>query len=178
MGRNEGYILREYKDYCMQHSMKDKFFKMAQKEDENLEDLVERFVYNIKKTKMENLDEETLKALLLKSIIDEWIDLFNVMGKGDISQLQFREICELCIHILRGKTRTGKSPRDPLLSRINKFVARTISREKLGNFLDNFKTDFLGSLSEQIDTLKIQKKQKAENAALSIFVLDVERNML
>lgn len=46
---------------------------------------------------MDNLDEETLKALLLKAIKDEWIDLLNLIGKGDISQLP------LCLHISRGK---------------------------------------------------------------------------
>lgn len=55
------------------------------------------------------------------------------------------------------------------MSRINKFATRTTSRVEIGNFLDNFKTNILGSLSEQIDTLKIQNKQKAKNAALSIF---------
>ena len=57
---------------------------MKQKEDENIEDLVERFVYNVKRTKMDNLDEETLKSLLLRAIKYEWIDLLNLTGKGDI----------------------------------------------------------------------------------------------
>ena len=35
--------------------------------------------------------------------------------------------------------------------------------------LDEFKTDILGSLSEQLDTLKIQNKQKTEVDALAIF---------
>lgn len=116
-----------------------------------------------------NLDEETLKTLLLKSIGDEWIDLLNLMGKGDISQLSLGEICELCTHISRGKARTRKNSRDPLLSGINKFADGTISRKELGNFLENFKTNILESLSEQIDTLKIKNKQKAQNVALSIF---------
>ena len=64
---------------------KDEVFKMMQREDENLEDLIERFNYNLKRTKMNNLDEETLKAPLLKAIRDEWIDILNMMGKGDIS---------------------------------------------------------------------------------------------
>ena len=55
------------------------------------------------------------------------------------------------------------------MSKINKSAIGTISRAKIGNFLDNFKMDILGSLSEQLDTLKIQNKQKAENVALSIF---------
>jgi len=69
-------FLEKYKDYYMPHNIKDEFFKMTQKEDENLE--VERFVYNIKREKMDNLDEETLKALVLKDIKDEWIDLLNL----------------------------------------------------------------------------------------------------
>lgn len=72
------------------------------------QDFVERFAYNVKREKLNNLDEETLKALLLKSIRDYWIDLLNLIGKGDISQLLLGEICELCIHISRGKSRTRK----------------------------------------------------------------------
>ena len=97
---------------------------------------------------MHELDEETLKALLLKSIRDEWIDLLNLMGKGDISQLSFGEICELYIHISRGKAISRKNPRDPLLSRINKSAAGIVSRAELGNFLDNFITDILWRISE------------------------------
>ena len=87
----------------MPSNLKDEVFKMTQKEDENLQDLVERFVYNIKREKMDNLDEETLKALMLKAIKDEWIVLLNLTEKGDISQLTFVDICDLCVHISRGK---------------------------------------------------------------------------
>jgi len=65
----------------MHRNLKDEIFKMAQREDENLEDLVERFAYNIKRAKMHHLDKHTLKTLLLKTIRDEWIDLLNLMGK-------------------------------------------------------------------------------------------------
>lgn len=54
-------FLEKYKYYCMHRNLKDKVFKMMQKEDENLEDLVEVFAYNIKRAKINNLDEETLK---------------------------------------------------------------------------------------------------------------------
>ena len=70
-------FLEKYKYYCMPHNLKDEVFKMMQKEDENIEDLVERFAYNLKIDEMHNLDDETLKALLLKSIRDEWIDILN-----------------------------------------------------------------------------------------------------
>jgi len=62
---------------------------MTQKEYENIEELVERFIYNLKREEMDNVDEEILKGLLLKAIRDEWINLVNLIGKGDICQLQF-----------------------------------------------------------------------------------------
>lgn len=77
-----------------------------------------------------------MKDLLLKSITYEWINLLSLMGRGDISQLSFGENFELCIHISRGKERTRKNPRDPLMSRINKSTVGTTSRDELGNFLD------------------------------------------
>ena len=145
-------------DYCMPINHKDEVFKMVQREDENLEVLIEIFNYNLKREKMDNLDQDTLKGILLKAIRDEWIDILNMMGKGDISQLPLSDIGELCVHLLRGKSKTGKGPRDPSLVRVNKSATRSISRAKLGNMLDEFKTDILGSLSEQLDTLKIQNK--------------------
>ena len=59
-GQMKEAFLGKYRDYSMPSNIKDEVFKMTQKEDENLEDLVERFVYNAKREKMDNLDEETL----------------------------------------------------------------------------------------------------------------------
>jgi hypothetical protein len=44
-----------------------------------------------------------------------------------------------------------------------------VTREELGNLLENFKTDILGNLSSKLDTLNIKRKQEEENAILSIF---------
>lgn len=162
-------FLDRYLDYCMPINHKDEVFKMMQKEDENMEDLLERFQYSLKRENMSNLDEETLKYLLLKAIRDEWIYILNMMGKGDIYQLPLHDIAELCVHLSRGKSKIGKGPRDPSLIRPNKSVTGSVSREEIGNMLDEFKTDILGSISEQLDTLKIQNKQKAETDALAIF---------
>jgi len=151
-------FLDRYLDYCMPTNHKDEVFKMVQREDENLEDLLERFQYNLKREKMSNLDEETLKALLLKAIRDEWIDILNMMGKGDISQLSLHDIVELCVHLSNGKSKTRKGPRDPSLIRPNKSTTGSVSRAEIGNMLDEFKTDILGSLSEQLDTPKIHNK--------------------
>lgn len=80
------------------------------------------------------------------------------MGKWDISQSSLPNISELCIHISRGKWRIGKNTRDHVLSRVNKSAAGILSRAKIRNLLDQFKTYILGNLSEQIDTLKLQNK--------------------
>ena len=63
-------FLERYLDYCIPINHKEEVFKMMQKEDENLEDLLERFNYNIKRAKMENLDQDTLKSILLNTIRD------------------------------------------------------------------------------------------------------------
>ena len=118
---------------------------------------------------MNNVDEETLKALLLKSIRDEWIDILNMTGKGDISQLPLSDIAELCVHLSRGKSKIGKGLREPSLVRANKSANRYVSRAEIGNMLDDFKTNILGRISEKLDTLKIQNKQKIEADALAIF---------
>ena len=162
-------FLDRYLDYCMPTNDKDEVFKMIQREDESLEDLLEIFQYNLKRAKMSTLDDETLKALLLKAIRDERIDILNMMGKGDISQLPLSDIAELCIHLSRGKSKTQKGPRDPSLLRANKSATGSVSRAEIGSMLDEFKTDILGNLSEQLDTLKIHNKQKAETEALAIF---------
>ena len=70
-GQMKEAFLGKYRYYCVPSNHKDEVFKITQKEDENLEDLVETFVYNVKREKMDNLDEETLKALLLRAIKDE-----------------------------------------------------------------------------------------------------------
>jgi len=74
---------------------------MNQKEDGSLDDLIERFMYNVKREKLNHLVFDILKTLLLKIIRDEWIDLLDLMSKGDVYQLSFEEICETCNYISR-----------------------------------------------------------------------------
>lgn len=140
---------------------------MTQKEDESLEYLIKRFTYNVKRAKLHDLGFETLKSILLESIRDEWIDLLNLMGKGDVSRLSCQDICELYKNISRGNSKYDRNPRDLIMSIVSKFASGTVSWEKLSNLLHNFK----------IDILRVQNKQRDENVALSIFVLDVKRNM-
>ena len=77
-------FLEKYKDYYIHYGLRNEVFKMNQKYDESLEDLVERFTYIIKISKLHNLGLDALKNLLLNAIKDEWIDLLNFVGKGDV----------------------------------------------------------------------------------------------
>ena len=98
-------FLEKYKD----HDLKEEIFRMNQREDEGLEDLIERFMYNVKREKLHHLGSDTLKTLLLRISSDEWINLLDLMSRGDVYQLSFEENFETCKHISRGKTRVGKS---------------------------------------------------------------------
>ena len=104
--------------------------------------------------------------IFLKGILDEYIDTLNLMGGGDISQLDFEEISKLCRKYSRRKARYGRGLRD---TRVNKSSSGGVRRVELGNLLDNFKTNILRTLSSQLDTIKVKKKQEEENHVLSIF---------
>ena len=62
-------------------------------------------MYDVKREKLHHLGFDTLKNLLLRTIRDDWIDLLNLMSKGDVYQLSFEEIFETCKHISRGRER-------------------------------------------------------------------------
>jgi hypothetical protein len=59
---------------------------MQQKEDESIEDFVERFLYNLQKSKHARLNDETLGIIFLREVRDEYIDILNLMGFEDVSQ--------------------------------------------------------------------------------------------
>ena len=44
-------FLKKYQDYCKSKNSKNDIFKMQQLEDDTLEDYLERFLYNYKKSK-------------------------------------------------------------------------------------------------------------------------------
>jgi hypothetical protein len=59
----------------------------------------------------------------------------------------------------RGTSKIGKGPRD-ILERIRKNVGSGVTREEIKNMLEDFKTDILSSLSSQLDTLQMKKKEE------------------
>lgn len=81
----QNIFLEKYKD----RDLKEEIIRMNKKEDEILEDLVDRFMYNVKREKLHHLGSDALKTLLLRIIRDEWIDLLDLMSRGDVYQLSF-----------------------------------------------------------------------------------------
>jgi len=131
---------------------------MAQKEEQSLEDYVERFQYNIRWSNQHQLYMNTLQELFLKGILDECLDVLNLMGVGDVSQLPYNTICELCKQYSRDNNKQGRGSWE-ILSRISKPLGSAVTPVEIGNLLDNFKTDILSSLSSLLNTMKINKKQ-------------------
>ena len=69
----------------------------------------------------------------------------------------------MCKKYSRSKAKARKGVR------VVKSSSGGITRLELGNLLENFKTDILGTISAQMDTLNIKKK--FEDEALAIFCL-------
>lgn len=147
-------FLKKYQDYYRSRDAKNDIFKMQQMEEETLEDYLERFLYNYQKSK-QRLNDNTMKTIFLKGIQDEYIDILNLMGSGNISFLPFDDIGILCRKYSRSKAKHGKSIRG---TRVNKSASGRVTRVKLGNLLENFKIDILGTLSSQLDTIKVKKR--------------------
>ena len=133
---------------------------MQQQEDESLEDYVERFVYNLQKNR-NDLNLATIRTIFLKGILEENMDILNLMASGDVSQKSFEDIVEMCRKYSRSKAKARKGVR------VVKSSSGGITRLELGNLLENFKTDILGTISAHMDTLSIKKK--FEDEALAIF---------
>ncbi len=83
-------------------------------------------MYNVKREKIHHLGSNTLKTLLLRTIRDDWIDILDLMSRGDVYQLSFEQICETCKQISSRRERVRKSG------------SRLESQAEHGNSLDKF----------------------------------------
>jgi len=91
------------------------------------------------------------------------------MASGDIYQKNFETISELFKTYSRSKGKATKSVREPVNKNTKTSTYGGVTKVELGNLLDNFKIDLLGTIGSQLDTLKIKRKQEEENPVLSIF---------
>jgi hypothetical protein len=162
-------FLKKYQDYCRTKDSRNDIFKLQQQDEESLEDFLERFIFTLQKSKYTDLQEEAIKTLFLKGVLEEYIDTLNLMAAGDIYQKNFETICELCRTYSRSRGKAAKSVRESVNRNTKTSTSGGVTRVELGNLLENFKTDLLGTIGSQLDTLKIKKKQEEENPVLSIF---------
>lgn len=141
-------FLEKYQYYYKSRDIKEEIFKFAQKEDENMEDCVERFKYILQRSRHSDLDKDILKIILLWALREDSLHLLNIVGKWDISKENFETICDYCIKCSRGAAMSGQGVRS------SKTSSGGVTKAEIGNLLDNLRTDILSTLSAQMDTLK------------------------
>ena len=134
-----------------------------QKEDGSLEDFVERLLYNVQRDGQMNMGLDVLKIILLHRIRDDFLDMLNLLGKGDISKESFEKIVELCKRYSKGSSRNNKQDkRDKIerdvFDRTQKSSNGGATHAEIGNLLENFKTETMSSISSKIDVLRENKK--------------------
>jgi hypothetical protein len=151
-------FLNKYQDYCRTREKREDLFKMMQKEDENLEDFVERLQYNLQRSSHPNVSKDILKTILLKGVRDDSLDMLKMLGKGDISKESYDEIVNLCKRCSRGDSRNRLNSRDTTFSRVHKSASGGATRAEIGNLPEYFKTEMLRYFASQMDTLQIKKK--------------------
>jgi hypothetical protein len=130
---------------------------------------MERFAYISQKSKYHDLPDDAIRALFLKGILEEYLEILNLMASSDISHKPFAEICEICKNYSRNRAKTGKNVRDPYNRNLKPVSSGGITRAEIGKLLENFKIDILSTIGSQLDTLNIKKKQEEENATMSIY---------
>ena len=141
---------------------------MNQKEEESLEDFVERLEYNVHRSGHPDLDLDILKTILLRGIKDEHLHKINLMGKGDIFKESYQDILTLCRRIFQGSSRSRSQHKDTF-SQVQKSANGGVTRAEIGNLFEDFKAELLNTLTTQIDTLQAKQKQVESEKALSIF---------
>ena len=90
---------------------------------------------------------------MIKGMKDQWVETLNILGKGDIYQEDYDNIIDLCIRCSRGST-SLKPAVCNAITRDNKAAGGSITRVKIGNLLEDFKTDIMGTLTTQLDIMQ------------------------
>jgi len=150
-------FLKKYQEYSKARNLREEIFKMTQKEEEILEDYLERFLYNLQQYKKNKLDTNTIRTIFLRWILYESINMLNLMGVGDVSQVTFAEISEICRRYSWSQARSGKGFRGTF-SKVTKSTTSGVTRDESRNPLKYFKIDILDTLNLQLDTLQFKKK--------------------
>jgi hypothetical protein len=140
---------------------------MTQSEYESSEEYLEKFLYNMHKSKQSNLPLDVIHTIFLKGISDENLEALNLMGAGDISHLPFPKIAELCKKYSRGKAKREIGQRD-IVTKSTKSISNGVTKTELGNLFERFKTDIMNTFGSQLDMLKAKQKQEEQEKVLAI----------
>ena len=117
---------------------------------------------------------DVLKIILLRGIRDEFLDMLNLLGKGDISKDPFKKILELCKRYSRGSSRNNRRDKwDKLECDVFDISQKSsnggTTHAEIGNLLENFKIEMMSSISSEIDVLREKQKQAVEDLTLGVF---------
>ena len=72
-------FLRKYRDYCGPIESQNDIFKMQQHEEESLEDFLERFCFVLQKSNYNTLQEDAVRTLFLKGILEEYVEILKTL---------------------------------------------------------------------------------------------------
>ena len=113
--------------------------------------------------------------------MDDFLDMLNLLGKGDLSKESFEKIVELCKRYSRGPSRNNRwDKRDKLecdvFDRTQKSSNGGATLAEIGNLLENFKTEMMSSISSEIDVLREKQKQEVEDLTLGVFCPRCRKN--
>ena len=82
------------------------------------------------------------------------------MGTGNVFQLAYDVICELCRRYSRGSFKTGKNSKE-LLSLFLKSAAKTrVLRAEINNLFENSNGDINDSLNSELVVLEVEENHK------------------
>lgn len=157
-GQMRQELLNKYQDYYITRERREESFKMSHKENETLEDFVERLQYNLGRSVHPDVSKDILKTILIKGVRDDFLDILNMLGKGDISKESYDDIVNLYKICSKGSTRNKSHTRDTTFSRVKKSANGEATRAEIGNLLEDFTTEMINSFASQIDSLQVKKK--------------------
>ena len=134
-------FLEKYQEYCNTKDKREELFKMVKRDDESLEDFVEIFLDNVQRAGKTNMGLDVLKIILLRGIREDFQDMLNLLGKGDISKESFENIIELCKRYSRNNKwdKWDKLERD-IFDRTQNSSNGGATWVEMGNLVKNFKT--------------------------------------
>jgi len=123
--------------------------------DESLEDYEERFQLSYKRARC-TLDLESLKMLLLRGVREDLLDTLHLLAGGVIYQLPYEDIKTIFRNHFRVARKKGRGGH-PMASTSS---SNSSIKGEIGNMLEDFKSEMLQTLSLQMDTMNIKRKQR------------------